>query len=134
MIIDLATLTGACLYAVGPFYTALMSQHDDLAGKVEAAAGRSGDHVWRLPFHDDFKKAIKSPVADISNTGARKYGAFTVTAGHFLKNFVGDVPWVHLDIASTAFNVPDRSYYREGATGSGVRLLVDLAMNWNNTL
>ena len=130
MIIDLATLTGACAYALGPFYTGLFSLHDELADKIKASGDRSGDYVWRLPMTDDYKKAIKSPVADICNIGNSKIQAGATTAAHFLQNFVGDTPWVHLDIAGTAFDVPDISYYRTGATGVGVRLLVDLAMNW----
>ena len=129
-LIDLATLTGACLYALGPFFCGLMSQHDDLAKKVQKASDASGDRVWPLPFHDDYKPAIKSHIADIKNIGDKKYMAGTTTAGFFLQNFVGDVPWVHLDIAGTAFNVPDLSYFRPGATGFGVRLLVELVMNW----
>ncbi len=129
-IIDIATLTGACAYALGPFYTGLMSEHDELAERVDRAAHLSGDRVWRLPMHDDYKVAIKSPVADICNIGSNKYMAGAITAACFLQHFVDDVPWVHLDIAGTAFNVPDLPYYRPGATGVGVRLLVDLAMNW----
>jgi leucyl aminopeptidase len=130
-IIDLATLTGACAHALGPFFSGLMSQHDDLAHAIEQSAMRSGDRVWRLPMNDDYKPAIRSEVADISNTGNPKYMAGTITAGFFLKNFVDEVPWVHLDIAGTAFDVPDIPYYRPGATGVGVRLLVDLVMNWH---
>lgn len=131
-IIDVATLTGACAYALGHFYTGMMSQHDDLVAQVQASADRSGDRVWRLPMHDDYKPAIRSEVADISNTGSRKYMAGTVTAAHFLQHFVDDVPWVHLDIAGSAYNVPDIPYFRPGATGAGVRLLVDLAINWKD--
>ncbi len=129
-IIDLATLTGACAHALGPFFSGLMSQHDDLAKKIEISAARSGDRVWRLPLDDDYKPAIRSEVADICNIGNSKYMAGAITASFFLKNFVDDVPWAHLDIAGTAFDVPDISYYRPGATGVGVRLLVDLVMNW----
>lgn len=130
-IIDIATLTGACAYALGPFFTGLMSQHKDLAKKVEEAGERSGDRVWPLPFHDDYKPAVKSTVADICNSGSRTYRAGAITAGFFLQNFVDDVPWVHLDIAGTAFDVPDLPYYRPAsATGVGVRLFVDLLMNW----
>jgi len=129
-IIDIATLTGACAYALGPFYTGMMSQHDELVERVEDAAIHSGDHVWRLPLDNDYKPAIKSNIADISNIGSRTYMAGTITAAFFLQNFVDDVPWVHLDIAGTAFNVPNRPYYRPGATGAGVRLFVDLIMNW----
>lgn len=129
-IIDLATLTGACAYALGPFFSGLMSQHEEFADKVKDAADRSGDRVWSLPFDNDYKAAIRSDVADICNIGNSKYKAGAITAGFFLQNFVGETPWVHLDIAGTAFDVPDISYYSTGATGVGVRLLVDLAMNW----
>lgn len=131
MVIDLATLTGACAYALGPFFSGMFSLHDELVDKIKNSGDRSGDYVWRLPMTDDYKKAIKSPVADICNIGNEKIQAGATTAAHFLQNFVGDTPWVHLDIAGTAFfDVPDISYYRAGATGVGVRLLVDLAMNW----
>lgn len=130
-IIDVATLTGACAYALGPFYCGMMSNHDDLVERLQESSERSGDRVWRLPLSDDYKPAIKSVVADISNIGSPKYLAGAVTAALFLQNFVEDVPWVHLDIAGTAFDVPDLPYYRpHSATGFGVRLLVDLAMSW----
>ena len=129
-IIDLATLTGACAYALGPFYSGLVSEHDEFADKVLHAANKSGDFAWRLPLTDDYKVAIKSDVADICNIGTKKISAGTITAAAFLQNFVGDVPWVHLDIAGVAFAVPNISYYGSGGTGYGVRLLVELAMNW----
>lgn len=129
-LVDLATLTGACSYALGPFYCGMMSVHDDVVEQLQRAADRSGDRVWRLPLDDDYKKAIVTPVADISNTGNQKIMAGTITAAFFLKNFVDDVPWVHLDIAGTAFDVPEIAYYRPGATGYGVRLLVELATSW----
>jgi len=130
-VIDLATLTGACVYAVGPFFSALISDNAGFSEKVKNAGQRSGDFVWALPFTKDFKAAIKSEIADMQNIGNRSIAAGTITAGWFLHAFVeNDTPWVHLDIASTSFNVPNISYYRSGATGSSVRLLVDLAMNW----
>jgi leucyl aminopeptidase len=129
-IIDIATLTGACAHALGPFYTGLMSQHDILVDTIQAASDRSGDAVWRLPMSEDYKVAIRSEVADLCNIGSRQYKAGAITAAHFLQNFVGDVPWVHLDIAGTAFDVPAIPYYRPGATGAGIRLLIDIAMNW----
>ena len=128
--IDLATLTGACAYALGPFFSGMMSQHEEFADQVKKASHSSGDRVWALPFTNDYKAAIISDVADICNIGSSKYKAGAVTAGFFLQNFVGDTPWVHLDIAGTAFDVPDISYYSKGATGVGVRLLVDLALGW----
>jgi leucyl aminopeptidase len=130
-VIDIATLTGACIYAVGPFFSALLSDNTNFADKVKAAGERSGDKVWALPFTQDFKSAIKSDIADMQNIGNPSIAAGTITAAWFLHAFVeNNTPWVHLDIASTAFNVPNISYYRPGATGSSVRLLVDLAMNW----
>lgn len=128
--IDVATLTGACIYAVGPFFSALLSDNDELADRVQAAAKTSGDNVWRLPFTPDFKEAVKSPVADIQNIGNPSIAAGTITAAWFLRHFTDDIPWVHLDIASTAFNVPNISYFGKGATGSSVRLLIDVARNW----
>ncbi len=130
-VIDIATLTGACIYAVGPFFSALLSDNQKFADKVKAAGERSGDKVWALPFTPDFKAAIKSEIADMQNIGNPAIAAGTITAAWFLREFVeNDTPWVHLDIASTAFNVPNTSYYRPGATGSSVRLLIDLAMEW----
>jgi leucyl aminopeptidase len=129
-LVDLATLTGACSIALGHFYSALLSQHDELSQQIEQASRLSGERVWRLPLDNDFKPAIQSECADIKNIGSKKYSAGTITAAFFLQNFVADVPWAHLDIAGTAFDVPDISYYASGATGVGVRLLVELAMNW----
>ncbi len=129
-IIDIATLTGACAHALGPFYSGLMSQHDELVSIMQESAERSGDAVWRLPMSDDYKAAIRSEVADLCNIGSRQYKAGAITAAHFLQHFVGDVPWAHLDIAGTAFDVPAIPYYRPGATGSGIRLLIDIAMHW----
>ena len=130
-IVDLATLTGACAYALGPYFSGLMSQNDELVDTLMHASQISGDALWRLPLNDDYRAAIKSSVADIANIGSKRYMAGAITAGLFLSNFVEKTPWAHIDIAGSAFNVPDLSYYRnEGATGVGVRLLVQLAMNW----
>lgn len=129
-IINVATLTGSCAYALGPFFCGLMSQHEDLAEQLLAASRRSGDRAWPLPFHDDYKPAVRSTVADLCNEGSATYRAGAITAGFFLQNFVGNTPWVHLDIAGTSFNVPDISYYRPGATGFGVRLFAEFVMHW----
>jgi leucyl aminopeptidase len=130
-IVDLATLTGACAHALGSFYAGLLSQHDELSHKIEKASKHSGDRVWRLPMDNDYKPAIKSDVADICNSGNPTYKAGAITAAFFLQQFVDEVPWVHLDIAGTAFGVPDMSYLRPGATGFGIRLLIDLIMHWH---
>ncbi|MGC2310381.1 MAG: leucyl aminopeptidase [Candidatus Babeliaceae bacterium] len=129
-VFTIATLTGSCAYALGPFFAGLMSQHEEVADKVIQAAQQTGDRVWPLPFNDDYKKAVRSDVADLCNIGKETYRAGAITAGFFLQAFVGDKPWVHLDVAGTSFNVPDISYYRPGATGFGVRLFIDMIMNW----
>ena len=134
-IVDLATLTGACAYCLGPFYSGLMSKNDQLVERLYKASRASGDKLWRLPFHDDYRPAIKSAVADIQNIGSKRYMAGATTAGLFLSNFVEKTPWAHIDIAGTAFDVPDIPYYRpEGATGVGVRLLIALALQWQQNL
>ncbi len=130
-LIDVATLTGACAYALGPFFTGMMSQHPAFAKRVQQAADSTGDRVWPLPFDDDYKVAMKSKVADICNIGSSRYRAGAITAGFFLQHFVEKTPWVHLDIAGTSFDVPDIPYYRTGATGAAVRLLIALARHWS---
>ncbi|HSC24870.1 MAG TPA: leucyl aminopeptidase [Candidatus Babeliales bacterium] len=129
-IVDLATLTGACSRALGPVYSGLFSEHEDLIAKLYAASDLSGDRLWQLPMGDDYKKAITSTVADICNIGSKQIMAGASTAAHFLQYFVDDSVWAHIDIAGTAFDVPNISYYSSGGTGVGVRLLVALAMNW----
>jgi len=126
--VDLATLTGACARALGPFYSGLFTEHDDIKKCLMEAADISGDRVWQLPMGDDYKKAIVSTVADICNIGTSSIPAGASTAAQFLQHFVGDTVWAHLDIAGTAFDVPNISYYRPGGTGAGVRLLIALAM------
>jgi len=131
VMIDLATLTGACSRALGPVYSGLFSQHEGLIKKLHEVGDLSGDRVWQLPMGDEYNKAISSTVADICNIGSKQIMAGASTAAHFLQHFVDDVVWAHIDIAGTAFDVPNISYYRPGATGVGVRLLVGFAMNWN---
>ncbi|HLC07241.1 MAG TPA: leucyl aminopeptidase [Candidatus Babeliales bacterium] len=130
VIVDLATLTGACSRALGPFYSGLFSEHPELVERLHKAGNLSGELLWQLPMGDDYKKAITSTVADICNIGSKQIPAGATTAAHFLQYFVDDVAWAHIDIAGTAFDVPNISYYRPGGTGVGVRLLVELAMNW----
>ncbi len=131
-IIDIATLTGACSYALGPFNSGLMSRHNELVERIQKAAIRAGDPVWRLPMSDDYKEAIKSPVADICNIGSKTIMAGATTAAHFLEEFVENTPWAHLDIAGTAYNVPNIPYYQLGATGVGVRLMIEIALSWQS--
>jgi len=125
VVIDIATLTGACVVALGHFYAGLMTADQKLTEKLREASSLTGDKVWPLPFDEDYEGAIKSPVADIANIGSRKYHGSTITAGRFLRHFVEKTPWAHLDIAGTASDVPGVSYLGDGATGATVRLLVE---------
>ena len=124
-IVDLATLTGAVLTALGSTYAALISNDDDWAERVRSAAEQSGELAWRLPLHPEYKDLTKGTVTDLVNA-SEKRKAGTIYAASFLEEFVGEVPWVHLDIAGTAWDV-GREYVGKGATGYGVRLLVALA-------
>jgi leucyl aminopeptidase len=124
-IVDLATLTGACMVALGRTIAGLMGNHDGWVEQVGDAADRAGEKVWPLPLPDEYRKKIDSEVADIKNTGGDRYGG-ALTAGLFLKEFVGDVPWAHLDIAGPARSEEDNAYTPKGASGFGVRTLVEL--------
>ena len=123
-IVDLATLTGAVLVALGSTYAALVSNDDELAAEVAEAGERSGELAWRLPLHQEYKQLTKGDVADLTNA-ASKRKAGTIYAGSFLEEFVDGKPWAHLDIAGTAWDT-GRAYVGKGPTGFGVRLLVDL--------
>jgi leucyl aminopeptidase len=129
-IIDIATLTGSCMHALGKFFAGLMTRHNELANYIIIAGWRSGDRVWVLPLHTDYKPAVRSMIADLANLGNGSYYAGAITAGWFLEPFTGNVPWAHLDIAGTAYGVPLSYYRQEGATAFGVRLLAALVLNW----
>jgi leucyl aminopeptidase len=124
-IVDLATLTGAVLIALGSTYAAVISNDDELAAEVERAGETSGELVWRLPLHAEYKELTKGSVADLTNAAAKRK-AGTIYAGSFLEEFVGETPWAHVDIAGTAWDV-GRPYTGNDASGFGVRLLVELA-------
>jgi leucyl aminopeptidase len=124
-IVDLATLTGAVLVALGSTYAALISNDDAFAAEVEGAAGRTGELAWRLPLHPEYKELTKGTAADLTNASAKRK-AGTIYAGSFLEEFVDGKPWVHLDIAGTAWDM-GREYVGKGPTGYGVRLLIELA-------
>ena len=126
-IVDLATLTGAVLIALGSTYAALISNDDEFAAQVEAAATRTGELAWRLPLHPEYKDLTKGTAADLTNASAKRK-AGTIYAGSVLEEFVDGRPWVHLDIAGTAWDV-GREYVGKGPTGYGVRLLIDLAQS-----
>lgn len=126
--IDLATLTGACVVALGSKIAGLFSNNDALANQVSRASQTAGERLWQLPLDDDFKDLLKSQVADLKNVGNKWGGA--CTAAKFLEQFVADVPWAHLDIAGPSWADSDSSTQDSGATGFGVRTLVALAESW----
>ena len=122
VIIDTATLTGACMIALGTDLWGAMGNDRDLIRDVLAAGDAAGEPGWELPMYEPYRKLIDSDIADIKNIGKRYGGA--ITAAMFLREFVGDVPWVHLDIAGPAFSERQGDYWPKGATGSPVRALV----------
>ncbi|MCU0490728.1 MAG: leucyl aminopeptidase [Chloroflexaceae bacterium] len=128
-IIDLATLTGAVMVALGPHAIGMMGTSQELANRLTQAGEASAERVWQLPLWDEYRDMMKSEIADLKNTGGRYGGA--ITAGGFLAAFVGDYPWIHLDIAGTAWvESATRPYYSKGATGIGVRLLAQLLQDY----
>jgi leucyl aminopeptidase len=124
-IVDFATLTGAIIVALGHTYAGLFSNDDDWCQAVEAAGRTTGEEGWRLPLHPEFAESIKGKYGDISNIGEAG-AAGSIVGAEFLRHFVGDTPWVHVDIAGTAWGMK-RNYVGNGATGFGVRLMVELA-------
>lgn len=135
-IIDLATLTGACIVALGSVTAGLFSNHDGLVRRIEESAKATSERVWRLPVGDEYSDLIKSEAADMKNVFSSSPGgpAGAIIAAMYLREFVGDVPWAHLDIAGTAWTKSDsieRTYIPKGATGYGVRLLVHLLKGWS---
>ncbi|MGQ0519808.1 MAG: leucyl aminopeptidase, partial [Actinomycetota bacterium] len=131
-IVDLATLTGAQVVALGRRVCAVLGNSDDLGGQVRAAGERAGEPAWPLPLHDDYRSHLESDVADLKNIG--KAGeAGTIVAGLFLREFVDGVPWVHLDIAGPARSDADDGYLSKGGTGFGVRTLLELLRGFGVT-
>jgi leucyl aminopeptidase len=124
-VVDIATLTGAVMIALGSTYAAVVSNDDELAGEIEAVGRDTGELVWRMPLHPEYTALMKGAVADLTNA-APKRKAGTLSAAGFLEEFVGDTPWAHLDIAGTAWDV-GRAYTGNDASGYGVRLLTGLA-------
>ncbi|MBT8354326.1 MAG: leucyl aminopeptidase, partial [Desulfofustis sp.] len=122
-VIDLATLTGAVIIGLGHHRSGLMSNNDVLADALSAAGEATGEKVWRLPLDQEYSEQLDSEVADVKNIGGRAAGS--ITAGAYLKKFVGDTPWAHLDIAGTAWEFTKKSYIPKGPSGIGVRLLLD---------
>jgi leucyl aminopeptidase len=126
-LIDVATLTGACVVALGKTTTGLFGSPGGWVETVRRASVLAGDRSWPMPVFDDYKDQLKSEIADFTNTGGRPAGA--ITAALFLKEFVADLPWVHMDIAGTAWAEEAKPYQPKGATGVGVRTLVELALD-----
>ena len=122
-IVDCATLTGAVVIALGHHAAAVLGTDDDLVRELQAAGDRSGERCWPLPLWDDYRRQLDSDVADLVNVGGRSAG--TITAAWFLREFVGDCSWAHLDIAGTAYGEGEHSYQRKGAAGFPIRLLVE---------
>lgn len=126
VIIDMATLTGACVVALGEEITALMSNSDEWADNVLEASNAAGEKMWRMPLEQNYAKLMESKIADYRNISTSRYGG-SITAGLFLQPFVGDTPWVHLDIAGPAFaERPLNTYTKHGGSGHAVRTLLTL--------
>jgi leucyl aminopeptidase len=125
-LVDVATLTGACVVALGKTTSGLFGTPAAWVEQVRAASERGGDRSWPMPIFDDYRELFKSEIADFANTGGRAGGA--ITGAMFIKEFSGDLPWVHMDIAGTAWAEDAKPYQPKGATGVGVRTLVELAL------
>ena len=131
-IIDMATLTGAAIIALGTNVAALVGNDDDLVTKILEYSNLTGEKIWQLPLFEEYKEQLKSSNADMKNIGGRSAGA--ITAAAFLSNFVEDTPWVHLDIAGTAWTqegTKEKSYNPKGATGFGIRTIVKYISSGN---
>jgi leucyl aminopeptidase len=125
-LVDVATLTGACVVALGRSTSGLFGTPELWVEHVRRASERAGDRSWPMPVFDDYKELFKSEIADFANTGGRAGGA--ITAALFIKEFTGDLPWAHLDIAGTAWVEDSKPYLPKGPTGVGVRTLAELAL------
>lgn len=125
-LIDVATLTGACQIALGDVCSGIFGNSQELIDKVTKAGADAGERLWQMPMYEEYKELNKSDIADIKNSGGRWGGA--ITAAQFLNEFAGDTPWVHIDIAGTARSDKERGYSVKGATGVGVRTLVNFAL------
>jgi leucyl aminopeptidase len=124
-LVDVATLTGAVVVALGKITSGLFGTPPEWVERVRKVADRAGDRVWPMPMFDEYKEQLKSEIADFTNTGGRPAGS--ITAAMFLKEFTGDLPWVHLDIAGTAWMEEAKPFQPKGASGVAVRTLAELA-------
>jgi len=123
VLVDAATLTGACVVALGSVTLGMMGNDAKVMERMRDASERSGERAWELPLHEEYLEQLKSDIADLKNIGGPEGGA--VTAGYFLKEFAGETPWVHMDIAGVAWREKERMGYAPGPTGVPVRLLVE---------
>jgi len=127
--VDAATLTGAIVVALGHVHVGAFTNDEEMLDRVLAAARAQGENLWHMPLDDDYKDYLKTPFADLPNIGGRWGGA--ITAAYFLKEWTGGTPWVHLDIAGTAWLEETKPFLAKGPTGVCVRTFIDLAMNWH---
>ena len=127
VVIDVATLTGACIVALGDDVIGMLGTDDKLKSEIDRAAQTTGELVWELPLWESYHELIKSDIADYKNSSGRS--AATITAAAFLSKFAGDAPWVHLDIAGPSWTSKDKTYIPKGASGVAVRLLVEFLRN-----
>jgi leucyl aminopeptidase len=127
-LVDAATLTGAIVVALSNINAGVFTNNSEWQGKVLESARRAGEKMWPMPLDDDYREMIKSTIADIQNIASGRGGGASVGAA-FLREFTDDTPWVHLDIAGTAWRDDQKPWAAKGPTGIAVRTLVDLAMN-----
>jgi len=130
-VIDIATLTGGALYVLGYTGAPVLGNDKRLMDAVRASSKASAEKVWEMPIWDEFRKLLESPIADLKNSAGKT--AATMTAAAFLENFIGDWPWVHIDIAYTDVEKDGQPYTPKGTTGFGLRLIIHLLSNWKNT-
>jgi len=128
-LVDAATLTGAIAVALGFASSGVFTNDDELRGRWMAASLQAGEKMWHMPLDDEYREQLKTVYADIQNIGGRWGGA--CTAAMFLKEFAGDTPWVHVDVAGTAWFDDEKPYLAKGPTGVPLGSFVNLAMNWH---
>ncbi len=128
-VIEMSTLTGSATAALGQSYAALLATDDELAARIEAGSVRTAEKLWRLPLPDEYRSQLDSSVADLRNIGTTPYGGALI-AGLFLKEFVGDKPFAHIDLGLSALSETSKGINVKGATGDGVRLLIDTLSDW----
>ena len=131
-LVDVATLTGACVVALGRHVSGLFGQPAEWVDTVRAASARGGDRLWPMPIYEEAPEELRSEIADLINSAGRPGGA--ITAAAFLREFAGDGPWAHLDIAGTAWAETKRPYQPKGATGVAVRTLIELGDDGGSSL